>query len=1582
MKNRPTQPPCPARTQTSLSKLWTTLFAAGLLLFLASPARALNAVWNSAADIPVTAAGYTAASTVTFSLNFAPTPGTTLTVVNNTALPFISGTFSNLAQGQPVALTFGGTTYNFVANYYGGTGNDLVLQWAATRTFAWGGNYSGQLGNNRTEDSPVPVAVNASGVLAGKTVIAGTAGGSSSYLLLSDGTIAAWGRNVYGQLGNKSTTGSRVPVLVNTVAGVSALAGKKVISLSAGGGFCLALCSDGTVASWGDNDGGALGTGDEALYKSLVPVPVSTAAGASALSGKTVVAISAGYQHALALCSDGTLAAWGAGGDGQLGNNGSASSAVPVAVNTDSGVSALSGKSVVGIAAGWTHSSAACSDGTAAAWGSNSKGQLGFDNLAASRPVPVAVLGSGVLEGQSVVKVAGGYQHAAALTATGVIATWGYNQYGQLGDPLIPDQSQSPDYSTKPVLVDTTGFLSGKVITLTGAGRDHSFALTSDGQLAAWGFSTLLGNNSTTRSKIPVAVSTAGLTQGERFVNAFSGAIAGHMLAVAGINSSPGAGSLTVTLSPAAAVAAGASFSVDGGAWQASGTTVSGLTAGSHMISFNDLPGYFTPPERPVMVLAGQTATSSITVLADAPFMVVEQPAGSPLASGTGSVDYGLVPLDNPVEKSFTVKNTGTRNLTGVGVTKSGVGGPEWAITTYPSVTVAPGASTTFTVAFTPASAGTRMETLSITNIDDTQNPFLVALTGTGDPAPNPFSSWIWRNPTPQGNNLNCMTHAAGLFVAVGDNATILTSPDGVIWTARSSPRYADLWDVAYGNGIFMAVGSNDTVLTSPDGVSWTDHTLPAAIFVNSFVNFHGIAFGGGKFAIVGGDGLTPVDTIISTADGVTYGGGGVNNPNGYWWRIAYGNGKFVASGDGGATATSSNGTFFTTQGTGTIVNLNGIAFGNGTFTAVGTYSIAGENAYSATSTDGIHWTPHNIPRVDFVEGLVTGMSFVNGKFLAKASYYDEVPNAKFLSSVDGVNWTVLSNTGAALGRVSGIAYGAGTYVGVGGYGSILTSPDTLTWTAREALVTDYELSGVAGNGSTLVTVGAGGTILSSSNGSAWVPRVSGTTVLLNGVLYAGGSFVAVGDSGTILTSPDAVTWSPRTSGTAENLISIGYGNGLFIAGTGGGAVLTSGNLATWMRHVTVGGTSQGSFRSIAYGNGLYVGVGSPSGKRIIQTSPDGTTWTQRLPSSTGSLASVVFTNGLFVIVGDKDILTSTDGLNWTSQTAPAFGILNTLTFSNGMFVAAGAPLYSTATGHLVKPSTVLTSPDGFAWTRRTSPTTNPLYGITGMNGTFVAVGWGGTILTTVNGPDLSMDQPAGFTLTDGGSTVDFGHSLVGVGTSRVFTVRNTGNATLSALAISRDGANAGDFTLGAPGATTLAAGASTTFTVTFSPAAAGSRSATLHVAGNVTGPAIPFDVNLNGTGGTAQTESEKWRLQWFGTSSNTGPAHDSATPRGDGVPNLLKFATAMDPSQAGRMPGVAVRNGNNLEFTYTRSKAAQSDGITFRVEWSASLSTGSWVTTGVTETITSQDATTQQVKAIIPQAGGKRLVHLRVTRP
>ena len=471
-----------------------------ILLTWALPAGAatVNATWNSATDVPVSASSYTATgSTVNFTLNYTPVTGTNLMVVNNTGLPFINGTFDNLAQGQTVTLSYGGISYPYVASYYGGTGNDLVLVWAGTRLVGWGDNRSEQLGNQSG-------SLLAGTALASLTPLSVATGNGYSLALFADGTLATWGVNL-GPTG-LATTYSNVPTALSTAG--TPLAGKSVVAAAAGGYHALALSSDGTLASWGDNSTGQLGNATSGY--SQVPVAVATVG--TPLAGKSVVALSAGLVHSLVLCSDGTLAAWGSNGNAQLGNPGvTDTSYAPVAVTTAG--TALAGKTVVSVAAGGFHSLALCSDGTLVSWGQNASGQLGNSSTTTSG-VPVAVTTVGtVLEGKTVIAIAAGLAHSMALCSDGTLAAWGDNNNGALGN-------NSNTASNVPVAVSTSGALAGKAVIGMTAGEYFSLAWCSDGTAAAWGRNDYgqLGSSSAGYStNVPVVVNSTTLKLGEKF---------------------------------------------------------------------------------------------------------------------------------------------------------------------------------------------------------------------------------------------------------------------------------------------------------------------------------------------------------------------------------------------------------------------------------------------------------------------------------------------------------------------------------------------------------------------------------------------------------------------------------------------------------------------------------------------------------------------------------------------------------------------------------------------------------------------------------------------------------------------------------------------------------------------------------------------------------------------------------------------------------------------------------------------------------------------------------------------------------
>jgi len=126
------------------------------------------------------------------------------------------------------------------------------------------------------------------------------------------------------------------------------------------------------------------------------------------------------------------------------------------------------------------------------------------------------------------------------------------------------------------------------------------------------------------------------------------------------------------------------------------------------------------------------TLTGTGTGPGGVPKIAVEQPPGTNLVNGVGTNDFGPVALGTNTSLTFIVKNIGNSNLTVSGITIGGTDSAMFTVTTNPTpVLLIPGGSTNFTVRFTPGSTGLKTAVLHIAN-NDTNNPFNIALTGTG----------------------------------------------------------------------------------------------------------------------------------------------------------------------------------------------------------------------------------------------------------------------------------------------------------------------------------------------------------------------------------------------------------------------------------------------------------------------------------------------------------------------------------------------------------------------------------------------------------------------------------------------------------------------------------------------------------------------------------------------------------------------------------------------------------------------------------------------------------------------------------
>ncbi len=272
-----------------------------------------------------------------------------------------------------------------------------------------------------------------------------TAGKDFAIFIDNDGNFWGLGNNNYGQLGNGTTEKANEPVKGMTM---DFEMNETVLAVSAGYNHTLAIKKDGTVWAWGNNDCGQLGNGT--MENSYVPVQVK---------GLTdVVEVSAGYDFSIARKKDGTVWAWGNNDYGQLGNGTNKLTNVPIQVSLT-----VSAKSIT---AGYDHCGIVAIDQTAWTWGRNDYGQLGDKtNINKFTPVKISLT---CLE-----KISAGKSFTMLLKHDGTLYTFGRNDYGQLGGKKA--------YNNKPIsiMIDVKGI---------SAGETHALAIKRDGTVYTCGY--------------------------------------------------------------------------------------------------------------------------------------------------------------------------------------------------------------------------------------------------------------------------------------------------------------------------------------------------------------------------------------------------------------------------------------------------------------------------------------------------------------------------------------------------------------------------------------------------------------------------------------------------------------------------------------------------------------------------------------------------------------------------------------------------------------------------------------------------------------------------------------------------------------------------------------------------------------------------------------------------------------------------------------------------------------------------------------------------------------------------------------
>ncbi|TRZ23540.1 hypothetical protein HGM15179_003554 [Zosterops borbonicus] len=342
------------------------------------------------------------------------------------------------------------------------------------KMLCWGYSSYGQpgIGSNLQVIIPEPQVY---GFIHDRNVKEVACGGNHSVFLLEDGEVYTCGLNTKGQLGH-DCEGSKPEQ-------IGALAGQHIVHVACGESHSVALSDQGQLFSWGAGSDGQLGL---TTIEDAVTVPRLI----KKLNQQTILQVSCGNWHCLALAADGQFFTWGQNSYGQLGlGKECPSQASPQRVKS------LDGIPLAQVAAGGAHSFALSLSGAVFGWGKNSSGQLGLsDERDRESPCHVKLLRS-----QKVVYISCGEEHTAVLTKSGGVFTFGAGSCGQLGHDSMNDE-----VNPRRVLE-----LMGSEVSQIACGRHHTLAFVpSSGMIYAFGCGTRgqLGTGHTCNVKCPSPV--------------------------------------------------------------------------------------------------------------------------------------------------------------------------------------------------------------------------------------------------------------------------------------------------------------------------------------------------------------------------------------------------------------------------------------------------------------------------------------------------------------------------------------------------------------------------------------------------------------------------------------------------------------------------------------------------------------------------------------------------------------------------------------------------------------------------------------------------------------------------------------------------------------------------------------------------------------------------------------------------------------------------------------------------------------------------------------------------------------------
>lgn len=925
---------------------------------------------------------------------------------------------------------------------------------------------------------------------------------------------------------------------------------------------------------------------------------------------------------------------------------------------------------------------------------------------------------------------------------------------------------------------------------------------------------------------------------------------------------------------------------------------------------------------------AGATGTGVLgfefSETVDMPEIVVEQPAANGLVDGVSAVAFGNVNAGATAQRVFTIRNTGTANLTGLAASWNGNAAGRFTAGAFGATTLAPGASTTLTVTFAPVAAGNESGTLRIASNDADENPFDVSITGTGV-----ASEIVVEQPV----NNGLIDGVSG--VSFGNSNVGVAAP--LTFTIRNTGNAALTGLAASVDGTnsaeFVAGALGATTLNPGQSTTVSVTFTPAAAGVRAAaLHIANNDPNENPFDIaLSGTGVMPeiaIEQPLNTglADGTsTIDFGDVDALDDAARTFTIRN-----LGDGPLTglALSVDGTnaseFVAANLSATTVAPNATA----TFTVTFTPTAAG------TRTAAVHVTSNDTNESPFDINLT-------GRGLDPEISVEE-PATNVLVDAGAARDYGDSNVGIAVQKTFTIK-NVGT-ADLTGLATTFAGTHAVDFSAAA-----FGSTTVAAGASTTVVVtftpGAAGartaTLRIASNdrdenpfdipltGNGTMPEIA-VEQPVNTNLADGAATIDFGDVIATQNSPRTFTIRNTGDGPLTGLaLSVDGANASeFVASALSSTTVAPNATATFV--VTFTPTAAGA-RNAAVHVSSNDADENPFDIALTGNGVDPEIAVEQ-PAASGLADGASARDFGFADVGNSTQLTFTirnAGTANLTGLAASFAGTNASDFSAGAFGATTlAPAASTTVTVTFMPDAV-GARSGILRIASNDRDENPFdINLTGFGGT----------------PDIEVEE-SGQILVDGGS-ITFDDLLTGGGTSTsvTLTIRNTGTVVLSNLATSIDGANAAEFSVSALGATTLNPNEDTSLTITLTPAAAGTKTAALHIASDDPDE-NPFDINLSGVQ-IESTTMESWAESFGLTGDDALPTADGD---GDQISLLEEYAYNLDPTAFDQQlltPGSGTSGlpsmrlvGDRLQIEFLRRRS--DPNLTYTPQFGATLPDG-----------------------------------------